>query len=112
MFLFETMDNALMPNREGELIKLRQPPYDTMSGMEHWAKQVEGTTGMMKISAWIFILLGLPFVFMGFGIVMVWFGLYKLHAVKRLRQETIAVLEIRRQEILNMRPQGRILEHD
>lgn len=105
MFLFETMDNILIPNREGELIKLRIPPYDTMSGMEDWAKKVESTTNMMKVMAYMFILVGIPTSFFGIGIVLIWFGLYQLHVIKRLRQETIDILQIRREEILNLHHQ-------
>ena len=105
MFLFETLDNMMIPHREGELIKLRKPPYDTMSGLEHWLKQVDGITVMLKILGWIFILIGVPTCFFGIGFVLLWFGLYILHAIKRLKQETAALFEIRRQEILNMRVQ-------
>lgn len=111
MFLFETFDNLLIPCRADSLHKLRQPPYDTMAGMDGWLKKAESALTVMKILAWVFFVFGIFTVIFGFGLVLIWFAMYIFHYTRVVKKEALEVMKIRHEEILNLQPQGRILEH-
>jgi hypothetical protein len=94
MFLFKMNDDLFLPDLEEELQKLREPPYDSIAGIERWREKTDSMLMDMRIKIAIYFLIGFPLLFIGAGFFLWWRGAYWIHATKnlaRMRDEAYAI---------------------